>query len=62
MKYQKSDRVRIQNPKSSQHGRTGLIVGFEADSNSYLVDLDGQFIQVSEECLVNADFDWGCEQ
>jgi hypothetical protein len=54
-----SARVRIQNPASCQHNREGLIVGYEAESNSYWVDLDGQVVQVAQEYLADATFDWG---
>ena len=57
-KFQKSARVRIQNPASVQHGRIGLIVDYQFESRSYLIDFDGQFIEVAEDCLVKADFDW----
>ena len=58
-KFQKSARVRIQNPASCQHERFGIVIGFEAESSSYLVDLDGQFVEVAEEHLTDAIFDWG---
>ena len=58
-KFQQSARVRIQNPASCQHERFGSVIGFAAESNSYLVDLDGQFVEVAEEHLRDATFDWG---
>lgn len=61
-KFQKSDRVRIQKPASSQHDRIGKVIGYDEDLRSYLVDLDGQFVIVADDCLTDATFDWGCDQ
>ena len=56
--YSINQRVRIQKPESWQHDRTGKVVGYEDASNSYFLDLDGQFIQVSEEFIVDGSMDW----
>ena len=57
--FQISQRVRIQKPDNCQHNREGLIVEFDAESNSYCANLDGQLVQVAEEYLADATFDWG---
>lgn len=58
-KYRNDQRVQIHNPANYQHDRIGIVIGYENASNSYLVDLDGQFVIVAEECLQDASFDWG---
>ena len=54
--YSINQRVRISNPKSAQHNRLGIIVGF--NDGFYAVELDGQIVAADERSLVDAMFDW----
>jgi len=55
-KFEINQRVKIQNPQSPQHGRLGIVVGFNA--GVYQVALDGQIVEVGEQSLQDATFEW----
>lgn len=57
-KFEINQRVQLANPKSPQHGRLGIVVGFDSETESYTVELDGQIVEVDEQSLKDRTFDW----
>ena len=56
--YSINQRVKISNPKSEQHDRIGIVVGFASESKIYQVELNGQFVFCDEQSLADGTFDW----